>query len=72
MSENVEKKGFMQKVKDSFKSYKGEFKKIIWPSWNTIVKNTGIVLAFIIIIAAVIYVIDFVFAGLFHWVIGLL
>lgn len=72
MSENVEKKGFFKKMGDSFKAYKGEFKKIVWPSWKTILKNTGIVLVFILLIAALVYVVDLLFSGLFNWVVSLL
>ena len=68
MSEKKEKKSFG----DFFRGYKSEFKKIVWPSWKTILKNTGIVVTFIIILGLFIYAIDFLFGLLFNWVIGLM
>lgn len=72
MSDNVEKKGFFAKMSDSLRGYKSEFKKIVWPSWNTILKNTGIVIAFILIVGIFIYAVDLLFGLLFNWVVGLL
>ena len=72
MSDKAEKKGLSAKISESFRSYKSEFKKIVWPSWKTILKNTGIVIAFIIILSVFIYVVDLLFGLLFNWVIGLL
>ena len=72
MSDNVEKKGFFAKMADSLRGYKSEFKKIVWPSWSTILKNTGIVFAFILIVSIFIYVVDLLFGLLFNWVVGLL
>ena len=66
MSEKNEKKG----LGDSFRGYKSEFKKIVWPSWKTILKNTGIVVTFIIVLGLFIYGIDFLFSYLFKLVIG--
>lgn len=72
MSDNVEKKGLFAKMADSFRGYKSEFKKIVWPSWNTVLKNTGIVIAFILLVSVFIYVVDLLFSLLFNWVVGLL
>ena len=72
MSDKAEKKGLFAKMADSLRGYKSEFKKIVWPSWNTVLKNTGIVVAFIIILSVLIYVVDLLFGLLFNWVVGLL
>ena len=72
MSDKAEKKGLFAKMADSLRGYKSEFKKIVWPSWNTVLKNTGIVVAFIIILSVFIYVVDLLFGLLFNWVVGLL
>lgn len=72
MSDKAEKKGLFAKMADSLRGYKSEFKKIVWPSWNTVLKNTGIVIAFIIILSVFIYVVDLLFGLLFNWVVGLL
>ena len=68
MSEKKEKKG----LGDFFRGYKSELKKIVWPSWKTILKNTGIVITFIVILGLFIYAIDFLFSLLFNWVVGLM
>lgn len=41
-----------------FKDLKGETKKIVWPNARTVLKNTGIVLAVVLIIGAGIWLID--------------
>ena len=43
-----------------FREMKGEMKKIIWPARNTVMKNTGTVLLFSLIIGACIWIFDFV------------
>ena len=42
-----------------FKDLKGENKKIVWPSAKTVLKNTGIVLAVVLIVGAAIWLVDF-------------
>lgn len=41
-----------------FKDLKGETKKIVWPNGKTVLKNTGIVLAVVLIIGAAIWLVD--------------
>ncbi len=69
MAENVKKAG---RVKEFFKATKGEFKKIIWPNFKTVTKNTGIVVAYVILIGVIVFVLDLIFSGVFNWVVGLL
>ena len=42
-----------------FKDLKGENKKIVWPSAKTVLKNTGIVLAVVLIVGMAIWLVDF-------------
>ena len=42
-----------------FKDLKGENKKIVWPSAKTVLKNTGIVLAVVLIVGIAIWLVDF-------------
>lgn len=44
-----------------FREMKSELKKVVWPTWNTVVKNTGIVIAMIIIVGVFLGIIDAVF-----------
>ena len=66
MSEKKEKKS----LADFFRGYKSELKKIVWPSWKTILKNTGIVVTFIIVLGLFIYGVDFLFSFLFKLIVG--
>ena len=53
-----------------FKDYKSEIKKIVWPGWKDVVKNTFIVLAICLIIGAFIWVVDFGLAKLLELILG--
>ena len=43
-----------------FKGMKAEFKKIIWPDRNSLVKETTAVLVVSVLLGAIIFVVDFV------------
>ncbi len=53
-----------------FRDYKSEVKKIIWPGWKEVAKNTFIVLVICLIIGAFIWAIDFGLAKLLELVLG--
>lgn len=60
-----EKVPFTAKVKKFLRDYKSEIKKITWPNRDYVVKNTGIVVAAIVLIAAIVGILDLGFtAGL--------
>ena len=46
------------KVSKYIRDTKGEFKKIVWPSFPTVLKNTGVVLAMCAVTAVVIILVD--------------
>ena len=71
MAEEV-KKAKGGRFKSFFKATKGEFKKIIWPNFKTVSKNTGIVIAYVVLIGVIILVLDLIFGGVFNWAVGLL
>lgn len=48
-------KRFVRFVKD----YKSELKKVVWPSWQSVVKNTVIVLVMCLLVGVVIWVLDY-------------
>lgn len=52
------KKPVAKRVIQFFKDYKSETKKIVWPSFRDVVKNTCIVLIMCLIIGALIWVVD--------------
>ncbi|MBQ8027035.1 MAG: preprotein translocase subunit SecE [Clostridia bacterium] len=41
-----------------FKDLKGENKKIVWPNAKTVLKNTGIVLAVVLLVGVAIWLVD--------------
>ncbi|HIT53238.1 MAG TPA: preprotein translocase subunit SecE [Candidatus Fimivicinus intestinavium] len=46
-----------------FKDFRGETKKITWPDAKTVLKNTGIVIAVILIIGIGVWIVDFALSG---------
>ena len=57
-----------EKVKKYLRDTRGEFKKIVWPNFSTVVKNTGVVLAMCAVTAVVIIAVD----ALCGWLVNLL
>ncbi len=58
------KKSFFSRMKKFFKETKSELKKVTWPSKDTVKKNTGVILVFIIIVGIFLFICDTVFGGL--------
>ena len=52
------KPGFGKKVGKYFRDSKGEFKKIIWPTLPSVVRNTGVTLAMCAVLGVLICVFD--------------
>ena len=52
------KKTIFQRVVLFFRDYKSEINKIVWPSFQDVVKNTGIVLIMCAVVGALIWVVD--------------
>ena len=49
------------RIKKFWKDYQSELKKIVWPTRPQVIKNTGVVLAAIIFVAAIVGVLDLLF-----------
>jgi preprotein translocase subunit SecE len=49
--------------KETWRGFKSETKKIVWPSWKQVLKNTGVVLVVVIICAIIIGILDYAFSG---------
>ena len=60
MSENqvVKKPGFMQRVKRYSRASLNELKKVHWPNKKELVTYTGVVLASVVVVAAMIGLVD--------------
>ena len=56
-----------QKIAKFFRDYKSEFKKIVWPTWPQVVRNTSIVLVFVVTAALCIGILDFAFSRSLLW-----
>ena len=42
-----------------FRDTKGEFKKIVWPTFPTVLRNTGVVLALCVVLGVITCLVDF-------------
>ena len=51
------------RIKEAWRGFKSETKKIVWPSWKQVLKNTGVVLVIVIICAIIIGALDYAFSG---------
>ena len=55
------KPGIFARIRKYFRYTKSEVKKVVWPTRQQIVNNTGVVIACIIVVGAFIGVLDAVF-----------
>ena len=66
-TENKPQKPVKEKKKgrigEAWRGFKSETKKIVWPSWKQVFKNTLVVLVIVIICAVVIGALDYAFSG---------
>ena len=67
MAEAVKKPN---RIKEFFKAAKGELKKIVWPNFKTVCKNTGVVIAYVVIIGILVFILDLAFSSVLQWVLG--
>ena len=51
------------RIKEAWRGFKSETKKIVWPSWKQVLKNTGVVLVIVVICAVIIGALDYAFSG---------
>ena len=50
------------KLKEAWRGFKSETKKIVWPSWKQVLKNTLVVLVIVVVCAVVIGALDYAFS----------
>lgn len=53
-----------------FRDYKSEIKKIVWPGWKEVAKNTIIVLIMCVLVGAFIWLVDFGLGKLLELILG--
>lgn len=61
MADKKEKVKFGTKLANWFRGVKSELKKIIWPTPDKITKDTGIVIITVVIVAAFLSIVNWVF-----------
>ncbi|MBO5415055.1 MAG: preprotein translocase subunit SecE [Clostridia bacterium] len=49
------------KLKEAWRGFRSEVKKVVWPSWKQVLKNTGIVLVVMFLCAVMIAALDYAF-----------
>lgn len=64
------KRTIAQRVIGFLKDYKSEIKKIVWPGFKDVTKNTAIVLALCLIVGAFIWLFDFGIGNLIELILG--
>ena len=50
------------RVKNAWKGFKSELKKIVWPSWKQVLKGSAVVLGIVSLCAVAIGALDFAFS----------
>ena len=63
-------KNFFKGIAKYFKDTKSELKKVVWPSKKDVKTNTITVIAVVVIAAVVLIVLDLIFGGAIHLVVG--
>ncbi len=51
------------RIKNWFVDMKAELKRVVWPSFKKVRQNTLIVLIFVLVVGAVIWVLDWLFSA---------
>ncbi|MBQ8140707.1 MAG: preprotein translocase subunit SecE [Clostridia bacterium] len=49
------------RLKEAWRGFRSEVKKVVWPSWKQVLKNTGVVLCVVLICAVIIGALDYAF-----------
>ena len=65
-----EKLPILKRVVRFFRDYKSEYKKIVWPNYKDVAKNTFIVLVMCLLIGALIWIVDFGLGQLLSLILG--
>lgn len=71
MSKSETKVGIGSRIANFFKGVRTEFRKIIWPDRDTLLRQLVAVLSVAVIMGAIITVVDFGYQNLFDFLMGL-
>lgn len=50
------------KIREGWRGFKSETKKIVWPSWKQVLKNTAVVLVIVAVCMVMIAALDYAFS----------
>ncbi len=64
-------KTILQRVVLFFRDYKSEVKKIVWPNFKDVLRNTIIVLIMCAVVGVLIWLVDFGLGQLLNWILNL-
>ena len=64
-------KGVGAKVKKFFKDFKGEWKKVTWPSGHTVLKNSLVVIVIVAIMGIALFAVDTGLSSIIDLLVGL-
>ena len=67
---NGSKLTILKRIARFFRDYKSEVKKIVWPGWKDVLKNTLIVLIMCVLVGAFIWLVDFGLGRLLELILG--
>ena len=59
LQKSEKKKG---RMKDAWRGFKSDVRKIVWPSWKQVLKNTLVVLVVVVVCAIIIGALDYAFS----------
>ncbi len=62
----------MSRMRQFTVEVQGEMKKVTWPDWEQLRNATGVIIIFVLIVAAIIGLMDLVFRQIVDVIIGLL
>ena len=60
--EKVRKEKKKGRVKEAWRGFKSETKKIVWPTWKQVLKNTFVVLIVVLVFVILIGILDYAFS----------
>ena len=58
------------RIKNWFVDMKAELKRVVWPSFKKVRQTTLIVLIFVLVVGAVIWILDWLFSGAMSFLIN--
>lgn len=57
------KANIFTRIKDWFVDMKAELKRVVWPSFKKVKQSTWVVILFVLVVGAVIWVLDWLFTS---------